>query len=259
VIFRDDVLSNKIAFQDLDGKGFVEHLRSAHGNDRDMYIVTAMDAETFGHHIEHWDQLFLAEAYEAVTPYSSVVEARPLATSTRALLTLTEAPQATERVVSATISELFEHFPAADTIDPRPASWSTSHEDLAAGVAYPLWQQPGNYIHKLQWEHVGIALDLVAKAQEVADGVVSQRHAEIARGLMDPALHSCQFWWASRRPHWDINMIARGLGQQGDVVLNAFRAINLSSAPEDVKRDSYYKVVASRDIRAKISDQLFWD
>jgi len=26
-----------------------------------------------------------------------------------------------------------------------------------------------------------------------------------------------------------------------------------------VKRDSYYKVVASRDIRAKISDQLFWD
>jgi len=26
---------------------FVEHLRSAHGNSRDMYIVTAMDAETF--------------------------------------------------------------------------------------------------------------------------------------------------------------------------------------------------------------------
>ena len=239
VIFRDDVLSNKIAFQDLDGKGFIEHLRSAHGNDRDMYIVTAMDAETFGHHIEHWDQLFLAEAYEAVVPYSSVVEARPLATSTRALLTLTQAPEATDHVVSATISELLDHFPNADTIDPRPASWSTSHEDLAAGVPYPLWQQPGNYIHKLQWEHVGISLDLVTTAQEVADGVVSQRHAEIARGLMDPALHSCQFWWASRRPHWDINMIARGLGQQGDVVLNAFRAINLSSAPEDVKRDSY--------------------
>ena len=76
---------------------------------------------------------------------------------------------------------------------------------------------------------------------------------------MDPALHSCQLWWASRLPHWDVYMIARGLGQQGDVVLNAFRAINLSSAPEDVKRDSYYKVVASRDIHAKISDQLFWD
>ncbi|HZP55982.1 MAG TPA: hypothetical protein VFC53_00350 [Dehalococcoidia bacterium] len=258
VIFRDDVLSNKISFQDLDGKGFIEHLRSAHGNDRDMYIVTAMDAETFGHHIENWDQLFLAEAYEAVAPYETVVQAGSLASRTRTLLTMTE-PEATERVVTCTVSELFDRFPRAETIEPVPASWSTTHDDIAAGVPYPLWQQPGNYIHKLQWEHVDIALDLVRKAQQVADGAVSQRHAEIARGLMDPALHSCQFWWASRRPHWDINMIARGLGQQGDVVLNAFRAINLSGAPEDVKRDAYYKVVASRDIRAKIRDQLFWD
>ena len=128
-----------------------------------------------------------------------------------------------------------------------------------AGVPYPLWQAPGNYIHKLQWEHVAIAEELVRKAIEAADTAVSRRHADIARGLLDQALHSCQFWWASRRPHWDINMIARGLDQQGATVLNAFRSINLSTASEDVKRDAYYKVVASRDIRAKISDQLFWD
>jgi hypothetical protein len=54
-------------------------------------------------------------------------------------------------------------------------------------------------------------------------------------------------------------MIARGLDQQASALLNAFRAINLSSASEDIKRESYYKVVASRDIRAKIHDQLFWD
>jgi glucosamine--fructose-6-phosphate aminotransferase (isomerizing) len=87
----------------------------------------------------------------------------------------------------------------------------------------------------------------------------SKRHAEIARGLMDPALHSCQFWWASRRPHWDVNMILRGLDQQADVCVNAFRAINLGEAPEEVKRDAYYKVVAARDIEGKIHDQLFWD
>jgi len=259
VIFRDDVLSNKISFQDLDGRGFVEHLRSAHGNDRDMYIVTAMDAETFGHHVENWDQLFLAEAYEAVAPaFKAVRQSRPLAQSHRTLLTLTEAEGA-DRIVSTTVSGLFDHFDLGEHIEPRPASWSTTHEDLDAGVPYPLWQQPGNYIHKLQWEHVDIALDLVAKAQEVADGAVSKRHAEIARGLMDQALHSCQFWWASRRPHWDINMIARGLNQQGDVILNAFRSINLSGAPEEVKREAYYRVAASRDIRAKIRDQLFWD
>ncbi len=97
-------------------------------------------------------------------------------------------------------------------------------------MPYPLWQAPGNYIHKLQWEHVDLIGQLVETALAVADNAVSKRHAEIARGLMDPALHSCQFWWASRRPHWDVNMIARGLDQQGGVVLNAFRAINLSSA-----------------------------
>lgn len=259
VVFRDDVLSNKIAFQDIDGRGFIEHLRAAHGNDRDMYIVTAMDAETFGHHIEHWDQLFLAEAYDAVSPpYEAVVQARPLASSTAALLTMTEQESA-DRVVSATVSELFERFPRGGAIEPKPASWSTTQDDLAAGVPYPLWKAPGNYIHKLQWEHVDIALALVEEAQRVADGAVSERHADIARGLMDPALHSCQFWWASRRPHWDVNMIARGLDQQAAVVLNAFRAINLSGAPEPVKRDAYYKVIASRDIRAKIHDQLFWD
>ncbi|HEY8172642.1 MAG TPA: hypothetical protein VIH21_06115 [Dehalococcoidia bacterium] len=260
VIFRDDVLSNKISFQEIDGKAFVQHLRDAHPGEQDMYIITAMDAETFGHHIENWDQLFLADAYEQVKPYQAVVQARPLAQSTRALLTMTAEDRGQpDNVVSCTISEIIDETQRGDVIEPTAASWSTTHEDIENGVPYPLWQAPGNYIHKLQWEHIGIALELVGTAQEIADTAVSQRHAEIARGLMDPALHSCQFWWASRRPHWDVNMIARGLDQQSDVVLNAFRAINLSGAPEDVKRESYYKVVAARDVQNKIHDQLFWD
>ena len=258
VIFRDDVLSNKISFQDMDGKAFVEHLRETYGHgDGDMYVVTAMDAETFGHHIENWDQLFLAEAYAAVAPYQEVVQPRSLAKSTRALLTT--AKTATDTVVSSTVSEIVARFQKGEAVEPRDASWSTTQEDLDAGVPYPLWQHPANYIHKLQWEHVDIAGQLVQMAQEHADTPVSKRHAEIARGLMDPALHSCQFWWASRRPHWDVNMIARGLDQQAGVVLNAYRAINLSGGPEEIKREGYYKVVASRDIRAKIHDQLFWD
>jgi len=260
VVFRDDVLSNKISFQDLDGKGFIDHLQSAYGDDGDMYIVTAMDAETFGHHIENWDQLFLGEAYEAVRPYADVVEARSLAASTRTLLaTMPHAAGAEDQIIPTTISELFDLFAPGEVIEPRPSSWSTTHDDLDADVPYPLWKAPGNYIHKLQWEHVALCDDLVARAQRLADTAVSKRHAEIARGLMDPALHSCQFWWASRRPHWDVNMISRGLSQQGEVVLNAFRSINLSQAPEEEKREAYYKVVAARDLRGKIHDQLFWD
>jgi hypothetical protein len=54
-------------------------------------------------------------------------------------------------------------------------------------------------------------------------------------------------------------MINRGLGQQEEVILNAFRAVNLSGVDEAVKRECYYRVVAARDICNKIRDQLFWD
>jgi alpha-amylase/alpha-mannosidase (GH57 family) len=54
VFFRDDILSNKISFRDIDGKGFISHLRGMHIGENDVYVVTAMDAETFGHHIQHW-------------------------------------------------------------------------------------------------------------------------------------------------------------------------------------------------------------
>jgi len=262
-VFRDDVLSNRISFQDVDGKGFVQHLREMRPDgDGDAYVVTAMDAETFGHHIENWDQLFLAEAYEEVSSvphYAQMRQTRPLAQSTRALLEMTEAPAGEDRVLSVTVSDVVERMPRGELIDPHPSSWSTTHEDLSAGVPYPLWRAPGNYLHKLQWEHIDIALDLTVTAQRFAAEGASRRHAEIARGLMDAALHSCQFWWASRRPHWDVNMILRGLDQQSDVAVNAYRAINLGTAPEPVKRDAYYKVVAARDIEAKIHDQLFWD
>ena len=261
VVFRDDVLSNRISFQDIDGKGFVQHLRDMRSDGGDIYVVTAMDAETFGHHIENWDQLFLAEAYEEVSSrhYAGMRQSRPLAESTRQLLAATETPPGDDRVVSTTISDVVARMPAGQAVEPHPSSWSTTHDDLAAGVPYPLWRAPGNYIHKLQWEHIDITLDLTVTAQRFAENGASKRHAEIARGLMDPALHSCQFWWASRRPHWDVNMILRGLDQQADVAVNAFRAINLSPAPEAVKRDAYYKVVAARDIEGKIHDQLFWD
>jgi predicted glycosyl hydrolase (DUF1957 family) len=263
VLFRDDILSNKISFQGIDGQGFVEHLRQIKApTGKDCYVVTAMDAETFGHHIENWDRLFLAEAYESIQPdtvaYRHVQEAQPVAVGHRRLITMPQEPSLGEvRIV--TISELLGLFPAGQRIQPHPSSWSTTADDLKAGNYYPLWKDPGNNLHRLQWEHMDIALNLVRKAQEVADNETSHRHAQIARGLMDPALYSCQFWWASQRPHWDINMISRGLGQQEEVIVNAFRAINFSGAEEDVKRECYYRVVAARDIRDKIRDQLFWD
>ena len=70
-------------------------------------------------------------------------------------------------------------------------------------------------------------------------------------------MHSDQFWWASRRPMWDINLVNRGLMQQREVVFNAYKGIKMSDLDEDAKTEAYYRVIVSRDLRSKIMDQLF--
>ena len=109
---------------------------------------------------------------------------------------------------------------------------------------------------RLQWQHMGICVDLVKTACGVAKDDFSGHFASIARGLLDQALHSCQFWWASRRPMWDVNMIHKGLLEQQEVILNAYRSIQLSGCPETEKREAYYKLVASRDLAVKIVDRI---
>jgi len=66
VLFRDDIISNRISFQSIDGFGFIDHLRSLARGQQSVYVVTAMDAETFGHHIRDWERLFLAHVYAQI-------------------------------------------------------------------------------------------------------------------------------------------------------------------------------------------------
>jgi hypothetical protein len=81
--------------------------------------------------------------------------------------------------------------------------------------------------------------------------------AQISRGLLDQALHSDQFWWASRRPMWDMNLVHLGLINQTRTIVNAYRAINKSKVDDKTKTDYYHKVVASADLHDKIVDRLF--
>jgi len=119
-----------------------------------------------------------------------------------------------------------------------------------------LWKDPGNAIHFYQWEHLNICFELTDQAQDYADNDDARQYADIARALLDEAVHSDQFWWASRRPMWEINLISRGLMQQREVILNAFKAIKVSGCPEKEKREWYYRVVASRDLSNKIHDAI---
>ena len=157
---------------------------------------------------------------------------------------------------AVTISEIVDRFPRKDGCWPLASSWSTSGQDLVAGVPYPLWDDPGNALHKLLWEHVRVCLELVEQSEQCADGASSQWHAGIARSIMDRALHSCQFWWASRRPHWDVNMVFRGLAEQSQAAVNAARAIETSGAPGEQKRLAWRRRQAALEAYREIVTEL---
>jgi alpha-amylase/alpha-mannosidase (GH57 family) len=258
VFFRDDVLSNRISFQELNASDFITHLEEWQGKRENIYVVTAMDAETYGHHIQDWERTFLAKVYEELEPPAEPVEevkqAKALAGQHAALLANGEAAA---KIQMVTISQLLDLFPQGPTIEPKPSSWSTTADDIKAGNYYPLWQDQKNEVHRLQWEHLNVCIELVNKALECADNEESRHFAAIGRGLLDRAEHSCQMWWASNRPMWDINLIHMGLLDQLRTLVNSYRAISKSGTNEEIKREYYYRTIAARDIRNKLEDRLF--
>jgi alpha-amylase/alpha-mannosidase (GH57 family) len=262
VFFRDDILSNKISFRGIDGPGFIEHLKRLYNPKGDIYVITAMDAETFGHHIQHWDQLFLAQIFEKLEPMSNqdktMHEQKPMAEQHRKLFEFEK--DKTERQISiVTISQLLDIFPKGNKVEPKPSSWSTSEDDIRMQNYYPLWNDKNNPLHQKQWEHLSIAMDLSHKAMELADSDPAKQFSGISRTLLDAALHSDQFWWASKKPMWDVNMVYRGLNLQREVLLNAYKSISLSNIKAEEKREYYYKLVAARYIFDQITDALYID
>jgi alpha-amylase/alpha-mannosidase (GH57 family) len=237
VLFRDDVRSNRISFRETNAQAFVEDL-SRWGGGKEAYIVTAMDAETYGHHIGGWEREFLGATYELLGH-----QGRPHAHTTK--------------VVAMKPSELIGRFPDGPVVEPFPSSWSTSRDDIAAHNPYPLWRAPGNDVHRLQWEYVDHCVALLALAQRYAKSDEAKKFAALADHQFPPALHSCQFWWASRRPMWDVPMIHRGFLLLNQVLLDAWKAVVLGDASERVKQEASWRVAAAARLRTELERLLF--
>lgn len=232
VFFRDDIISNRISFKAIDAKGFIQNLMELSKSKKDIYVITAMDAETFGHHIPRWEKLFLGEFFNIIGNKKAKYQVR-----------------------SVTISELLKKFPVTKGKPPIRSSWSTTKEDIQKGNFYPLWKDPSNKIHSLQWEHLNIALLMLQEANKRKDNEKSEGFFEMAREIMDEALHSCQFWWANKN-RWNINLINKGLILQEESLLNAYNSINLSKCGENEKKIYYNEVIKARGIAGKIRDEI---
>jgi alpha-amylase/alpha-mannosidase (GH57 family) len=115
-----------------------------------------------------------------------------------------------ERFESVTISELLVRFPERIEVEPLECTWAASPEECRRGIAYPRWDNPKSPLHVKQWELLGLAVEAVKRAGN---------HGK-ERLLLDKAVHSDQFWWASHAPFWHPGMVERGAKMLLEVVNN---------------------------------------
>ncbi len=148
---------------------------------RPEYLLTAMDGETFGHHRPGLEQL-LFEMYEE------------------------------KDIQTVFISDLPGLFKNAAEINPVPSTWALMEKDLERQKPFSRWKDEDNKIHKLQWELTDLALEAIKKAD-----AKSPFFAE-ARLALDRAVHSDQYWWASARPWWSMEMIEKGAKELSSAV-----------------------------------------
>lgn len=146
------------------------------------YLLTAMDGETFGHHRPGLEQL-LFEIYNQ------------------------------DDINTVKISELLPSFPHQD-ITPQSSTWALMEKDLEERKPFSRWHDSSNDIHRMQWQLTNLALAAVAASPLDDPGYTR------ARESLDRAIHSDQYWWASARPWWSIEMIERGAKELYDTVLS---------------------------------------
>jgi predicted glycosyl hydrolase (DUF1957 family) len=207
LLFRDDYISIDCAFDKINNvESFTNRLHYRNTNE-DYFIILAMDGETFGHHVKHAIDNFLIPLFDALP--------------------------SRDDIKICTISEIVDRFPVGQTQKPRESSWSTMPYDIANDIPFPLWFDPNNEIHIEQHKFFMYALTLVHLTNKYRESMDDdhKRILDNARNLLDRGVHSCQQWWASKRPWYSPDMIMRGLNQVLMASVNAKRSIP-QSAPD---------------------------
>jgi alpha-amylase/alpha-mannosidase (GH57 family) len=225
LFFRDDILSNKIAFKSITPKKFVKALGEMYREDKknnhnDTYIISALDFETFGHHIPHYEKTFLKKVLDLIDDE--------------------------EIIKTVFISELDQHFPISNKkILPRESSWSTNYEDLQKGIPYPLWKHPDNNIHKYYWKLMKSLNNLINLADNIditMDWEV-ENYYTTARYFYNRGIYSCPVWWSNpQNGIWSPNLIYKGIELLMRAALNAQMA--LVHADKSDSGESYFDSIS---------------
>jgi predicted glycosyl hydrolase (DUF1957 family) len=201
LVFRDDFISNDCAFSKINNvDAFVKRLNYRNTSEN-YYVILAMDGETFGHHVKHAIDDFLIPLFNLLSLRNDIE--------------------------LCTVSEIINKFPVRDSQFPRASSWSTLPYDLAHDIPFPLWFDPNNEIHIEQHRFLMYALTLIHLSSKYREAMNKEKKQifDNARNLLDRGIHSCQQWWASKKPWYSPDMILRGLNEVLMASVNAKRSI----------------------------------
>ena len=182
-------------------KSFIETLGEEYNDNR--YLLTAMDGETFGHHRPGLEKL-LFDIWDE--------------TSFKHIL----------------ISEIPEYFKKSKKCIPQNSTWASTEKDLEEGTQFRSWKDPENALHTMQWHF----LDFVHQRVIAYKGPEELQNK--TRMKMDEAFASDQFWWASGKPWWSIEMIEKGAWK----LLDTLKSIQ--EAGEDIEEgERFYNDIIS--------------
>lgn len=206
LVFRNKPLSQLILSHTTnDAEDF---LYEATDFTNEEFWVFIVDGETFGHHHIGYEKfLFDLMNYDKLKPM------------TIGDLTSTVTPDLPKKEVSI-----------------RPCTWSNKEQDFFLNKeqdpthSFILWKDGENPIHDLQWEFFDFVVSTVENFPEK-----STKSWKDARNMLDYAIASDQFWWASAKPWWSFEMIELGAHTLKSVIL-------LLDCSEEIKQKalSYY-------------------
>ena len=174
------------------------------------YLVSANDAEAFGHHYPGREEIL-----------AKIIEAQG------------------KRWEMVTLGELLGKIKVTTGIKLQKGSWETSREDLQKGLPFPLWYDPQNLIQKLYWRLAWLVIDCFNRvpSREKSDPGFAWHSA---RDHLDRGLASCYLFWASCRPWWNPDMIILGATE----LVKVTRSLNEVRVEEKRKaEDLYVKII----------------
>ena len=196
VFYRQREISLGIAFGGIKSANDFKATAGKFLKDGD-FILTAMDGETFGHHRKDSFAL-LADLYASFE--------------------------------SLTLSQVADRYHEREKTEPLESTWGASHQEIKKGLIYPRWDHAESPLHPKQWELFNLAITAVTGyvhqiPPKLMDGGSKEKMSPEqvawlkARQILDQALHSDQFWWASHNPYWHPKMVKRGTKMLRDAVL----------------------------------------